>query len=122
MGRMTKVSEGAVSADAGIGYDYDGIAEGYSAENETSLVNAYYERPAMLNLAGDVAGRRILDAGCGSGPLFVRRAAGSRCVGDRCRRECSDAGAGPSAAGRRRGLASRRPRRSFTFPTAPSTT
>jgi predicted TPR repeat methyltransferase len=25
----------------------------------------------MLALAGDVAGRRILDAGCGSGPLFA---------------------------------------------------
>ncbi|MFE2480770.1 methyltransferase domain-containing protein [Streptomyces sp. NPDC059389] len=49
--------------------DYDGFAEAYSAENETSLVNAYYERPAMLAIAGDVAGRRILDAGCGSGPL-----------------------------------------------------
>jgi SAM-dependent methyltransferase len=49
---------------------YDMIAEGYAAENETSLPNAYYERPAMLELAGDVTGRRILDAGCGSGPLF----------------------------------------------------
>ncbi|MGW2147049.1 class I SAM-dependent methyltransferase [Nonomuraea bangladeshensis] len=52
-------------------YDYDPIAEGYAAENENSLVNAYYERPAMLELAGDVAGRRILDAGCGAGPLFA---------------------------------------------------
>ena len=51
--------------------DYDRIAEGYTAENETSLPNAYYERPAMLELAGDVTGRRILDAGCGSGPLFA---------------------------------------------------
>ncbi|MFE4635366.1 class I SAM-dependent methyltransferase [Streptomyces sp. NPDC056773] len=48
---------------------YDGFAEAYSAENENSLVNAHYERPAMLALAGEVAGRRILDAGCGSGPL-----------------------------------------------------
>lgn len=48
---------------------YDSFAEGYAAENEGSLVNAFYERPAMLALAGDVAGRRILDAGCGSGPL-----------------------------------------------------
>lgn len=51
--------------------DYDQIADGYTAENETSLANAYYERPAMLELAGDVTGRRILDAGCGSGPLFA---------------------------------------------------
>jgi SAM-dependent methyltransferase len=50
--------------------DYDTLAEGYTAENESSLLNAYYERPAMLALAGDVAGRRILDAGCGAGPLF----------------------------------------------------
>src|SRR5580658_6698399 len=51
--------------------DYDGFAEVYSAENEVNLFNAYYERPATLALAGDVAGRRILDAGCGSGPLFA---------------------------------------------------
>ena len=51
--------------------DYDGFAEAYSAENEASLLNAYYERPAMLALAGDVAGRRILDAGCGCGPLLA---------------------------------------------------
>ncbi|MFE0025050.1 methyltransferase domain-containing protein [Amycolatopsis sp. NPDC059021] len=51
--------------------DYDNLAEGYSAENETSLMNAYYERPAMLELAGEVTGRRILDAGCGAGPLFA---------------------------------------------------
>lgn len=49
--------------------DYDSFAEAYAAENENNLVNAYYERPAMLALAGDVAGRYILDAGCGSGPL-----------------------------------------------------
>ncbi len=49
--------------------DYDGFADAYSAENESSLFNEYYERPAMLRLTGDVSGRRILDAGCGSGPL-----------------------------------------------------
>lgn len=59
----------ARSADRDGANDYDGFAEAYSAENENNLVNAHYERPAMLTLAGDVAGRRILDAGCGSGPL-----------------------------------------------------
>ncbi len=49
--------------------NYDNFAEAYSTENETSLINGFYERPAMLNLAGDVGGRQILDAGCGSGPL-----------------------------------------------------
>ena len=49
--------------------DYDDFAEAYSADNEVNLLNGHYERPEMLRLAGDVAGRRILDAGCGSGPL-----------------------------------------------------
>jgi SAM-dependent methyltransferase len=49
--------------------DYDSFAKAYSAENESNLFNAYYERPEMLRLVGDVRGRRILDAGCGSGPL-----------------------------------------------------
>jgi SAM-dependent methyltransferase len=49
--------------------DYDGFAEEYTAENETSLINAYYARPAILDLAGNVAGRRILDAGCGAGAV-----------------------------------------------------
>lgn len=48
---------------------YDSFAESYSTENESSLLNAYYERPAMIDLAGDVNGRRVLDAGCGSGLL-----------------------------------------------------
>ncbi|MFB9730908.1 class I SAM-dependent methyltransferase [Ornithinimicrobium kibberense] len=49
--------------------DYDGFARAYSAANEDNLLNAWYERPAMVELAGDVRGRRVLDAGCGSGPL-----------------------------------------------------
>ncbi|OLL75670.1 methyltransferase [Pseudonocardia sp. Ae168_Ps1] len=51
--------------------DYDAVAEAYTAETEHNLVNGYYERPALLDLADDVRGRRILDAGCGSGPLLT---------------------------------------------------
>lgn len=70
MERATDVPESpAPSADPDRVNDYDRFAEAYAAENENNLVNAYYERPAMLALAGDVTGRRILDAGCGSGPL-----------------------------------------------------
>ncbi|GLX01373.1 methyltransferase [Microtetraspora sp. NBRC 16547] len=65
------VSLSADSADPPGINDYDSFAEAYTASNENNLINAYYERPAMLALAGDVAGRRILDAGCGSGPLFA---------------------------------------------------
>jgi ubiquinone/menaquinone biosynthesis C-methylase UbiE len=67
--RLTAPS--ADSADPRKINDYDSFAAAYSAENEMNLFNAYYERPATLALAGDVAGRRILDAGCGSGPLFA---------------------------------------------------
>jgi 2-polyprenyl-3-methyl-5-hydroxy-6-metoxy-1,4-benzoquinol methylase len=34
---------------------------------QTSLFNAQYERPAMLRAIGDVAGLRVLDAGCAGG-------------------------------------------------------
>jgi SAM-dependent methyltransferase len=50
--------------------DYDGFAEAYAAESESNLINGYYARPAILDLAGNVAGRRILDVGCGAGPLL----------------------------------------------------
>jgi ubiquinone/menaquinone biosynthesis C-methylase UbiE len=49
--------------------DYDDFAAAYSAANDEGLFNNYYERPEMLRLAGDVAGLRVLDAGCGSGPM-----------------------------------------------------
>ncbi|HYY17714.1 MAG TPA: methyltransferase domain-containing protein [Streptosporangiaceae bacterium] len=65
------VSFSGDSADPPGVNDYDGFAEGYAASNENNLVNAYYGRPAMLALAGDVTGRRILDAGCGAGPLLA---------------------------------------------------
>jgi SAM-dependent methyltransferase len=62
------VSSGIEPADPTQVNDYDSFAEAYTAEAEHGVNNAYWERPAILSLAGDVAGRRILDAGCGSGP------------------------------------------------------
>jgi SAM-dependent methyltransferase len=60
----------AGSTDQPVANDYDAFAEAYAAESESNLVNGYYVRPAVLDLAGDVAGRRILDVGCGAGPLM----------------------------------------------------
>lgn len=51
--------------------DYDAFAAAYAEQNDNGLFNAWYERPEMLRLAGDVAGQRVLDAGCGHGPLFA---------------------------------------------------
>jgi SAM-dependent methyltransferase len=50
---------------------YDAMAADYAASNAEHACNADYERPAMIAMIGEVAGRRLLDAGCGSGPLAV---------------------------------------------------
>jgi SAM-dependent methyltransferase len=72
MGNMPAIPESSVgTADAAVENDYDSFAEGYTAETEANLINGHYARPAIVDLAGDVAGRRILDAGCGAGPLFA---------------------------------------------------
>jgi ubiquinone/menaquinone biosynthesis C-methylase UbiE len=49
--------------------EYDAMAADYAAHNAVSGANAYYERPATIELLGDVTGLRILEAGCGTGPL-----------------------------------------------------
>jgi SAM-dependent methyltransferase len=71
VGISARLVSSAEAADPPGVNDYDSFAEAYAAVNENNLVNAYYEQPAMLALAGDVAGRRILDAGCGAGPLLA---------------------------------------------------
>lgn len=48
---------------------YDAMAQAYAADNEDGPFNAYYERPATISLLGDVRGRRVLELGCGAGPL-----------------------------------------------------
>src|SRR5713226_9602569 len=44
-------------------------AAAYAADNEANATNALYERPAMLELLGDLRGKRVLDVGCGAGVL-----------------------------------------------------
>lgn len=68
-GHPAWVSSATQPADPAQVNDYDGFAEAYSAETENNIMNAYWARSAILALVGDVAGRRILDAGCGSGPV-----------------------------------------------------
>ncbi|MFE5506346.1 GrpB family protein [Amycolatopsis japonica] len=48
---------------------YDGFARLYAAHAETSSTNAHYDRPAIVELAGDVAGKRVLDVGSAAGHL-----------------------------------------------------
>jgi SAM-dependent methyltransferase len=50
---------------------YDAFADAYARANENGLFTRWYARPAVLDLLGSVAGRRILDAGCGSAPLLA---------------------------------------------------
>lgn len=51
---------------------YDEHAESYARHSEQSPANAYYDRPAILALAGDVDGRRVLELGCAAGVLSER--------------------------------------------------
>jgi SAM-dependent methyltransferase len=51
-------------ADSG---SFELFAEDYARHAEASAYNALYDRPAVLDLLGDVRGRRVLDAGCGPG-------------------------------------------------------
>lgn len=66
----TPAPSGAGSARPGAA-DYDAFAAVYAEENDKGLFNAWYARPELLRLAGYVAGMRVLDAGCGHGPLFA---------------------------------------------------
>lgn len=46
---------------------YDSFAAEYEEHAATAPYNALYDRPATLELIGDVEGKRVLDAGCGPG-------------------------------------------------------
>ncbi|MEW2529804.1 class I SAM-dependent methyltransferase [Streptomyces sp. NPDC047071] len=54
------------------------MGEQFAAQATDSAYNAHTERPAMLELAGEVRGLRVLDLGCGAGHLaaeFLERGA-----------------------------------------------
>lgn len=51
---------------------YDPIAVEYDAHAQTGVYNRLYDEPTVLELLGDIAGLRVLDAGCGSG-LYAER-------------------------------------------------
>jgi SAM-dependent methyltransferase len=48
-------------------FSYDSIGDTYASRIDQAPHNALYERPAMFGVMPDVAGARILDAGCGNG-------------------------------------------------------
>lgn len=49
--------------------EYDAMGAVYAAVNNEGSASAYYERPATIDLIGDPAGLRVLEAGCGPGAL-----------------------------------------------------
>ncbi|HEY0388703.1 MAG TPA: class I SAM-dependent methyltransferase [Gaiellales bacterium] len=55
---------------------YDDLAEAFERYAQHNAYNAHYDRPAVLGLAGEVAGLRVLDAGCGPG-LYAEQLAAS---------------------------------------------
>ena len=62
MRRMTGDSERARE-------DYDRMGDAYADDSYSDPVKVGYERPAMLAMAGEVRGKRVLDAGCAAGAL-----------------------------------------------------
>ncbi|MCK8501630.1 class I SAM-dependent methyltransferase [Myxococcus fulvus] len=59
---------------------YSTFAERYATFALTKPHNALYERPAKMALLGEVAGLRVLDAGCGPGFCSEKLARGGATV------------------------------------------
>lgn len=69
----------SVSGGGPTGSQYDQFAD---AHGDGGPYNERYERPAMISMLGDVAGRTVLDVGCGSGLLAEHLAgAGASVIG-----------------------------------------
>ena len=56
-----------VSEQVGKQPQYDAFADQFLRHAEDGFYNAHYDRPACLELLGDVAGKHVLDAACGPG-------------------------------------------------------
>jgi SAM-dependent methyltransferase len=78
---------------------YDAFADEFLQHAEDGFYNAHYDRPACLDLLGDVAGKHVLDAACGPG-LYAQELTrrGARVTGldqsprmiEICRQRCGD--------------------------------
>jgi ubiquinone/menaquinone biosynthesis C-methylase UbiE len=55
------------SAPAARAQQYDTVAARYADHASDGAFNAHYDRPAVLDLCGEVRGLRVLDAACGPG-------------------------------------------------------
>jgi len=53
---------------------YDNFSEIYAEHSESNPYQVLYDRPAILKLAGTVAGKRVLDVGCAAGHLSAKLA------------------------------------------------
>lgn len=57
---------------------YEALADSYGSLVDTKPHNAYYDRPAVLELAPDLKNKKVLDVGCGPGAYteaFLKRGA-----------------------------------------------
>ena len=49
--------------------DYDQMVDVYADDADVDPMKVSYDRPTVLAMAGDVRGKRVLDAGCATGAL-----------------------------------------------------
>lgn len=62
-----RIDNGVMTDEVGQHPQYDVFADEFLEQAQDGLFNAHYDRPACLDLLGEVAGARILDAACGPG-------------------------------------------------------
>lgn len=69
--RFTSESRSRQTAPTTSGGAFHGdLGEEFAARSQTGL-NAYHDRPGMLELIGDVSGATVLDLGCGAGQYMA---------------------------------------------------